>query len=218
MLDSFRGITDQVPPMYSAAKYKGKRLYQLARAGIEVDRKPKKIEIFRLEMLDWQPPVVTIEVDCSAGTYIRALAHDLGLALGCGAHLKKLVRLRSEPFQIADSISVPVMEEAFCQGEWQRLIYPIDEVILGWRTAILGEESTRLVRQGSSVALEGDEKPHSGIRCRAYSADGQFLAVLRFREEEKLWHPDKVFIKNNTRCCMEDKSPQDSCDSSELEK
>lgn len=194
-LDSFRGVTDQVPPMYSAAKHKGKRLYQLARAGIEVDRKSKKIEIFRLELLDWQLPLVTIEVDCSAGTYIRSLAHDLGVMLGCGAHLKRLVRLKSEPFYIADSISVHMLEEAFRQGDWHHLLYPIDEVILGWRTVILGKEIEEMVRRGSSITLEANEKQSPGIRCRAYSADGQFLAVLRYQEEENLWHPDKVFIK-----------------------
>ena len=181
--------------MYSAARYKGKHLYQLARAGIEVARKPKKVEIFRLELLDWQPPLVTIEVDCSAGTYIRSLAHDMGVMLGCGAHLRRLVRLRSEPFHIADSIPLPLIEEAFHQGYWQRLLYPIDEVILGWRAAILSEESERMVRKGCSIPLEWDENLHPEDRCRAYSADGRFLAVLRLQKEENLWHPDKVFIK-----------------------
>jgi tRNA pseudouridine55 synthase len=194
-LESFRGVIDQVPPMYSAAKHKGKRLYQLARAGIEVDRKTKKIKIFRLELLDWQSPLVTIEIDCSAGTYIRSLANDLGALLGCGAHLKRLVRIKSEPFHIDDSIPVPLLEEAFCQGDWHYLLYPIDEVVLGWRTVIFGEDSEDMVRKGCSIALEEYEHPEPGDRCRAYSVDGQFLAVLRFREEENLWHPDKVFIK-----------------------
>ena len=194
-LGSLRGLIDQVPPMYSAAKHKGKRLYRLARAGIEVDRKNKKIEIFRLELLEWHPPVVTIEVDCSAGTYVRSLAHDLGVMLGCGAYLKRLVRLKSEPFHIADSIPVSLLEEAFRQNDWHSLLYPIDEVILGWKTVILSEESERMVTRGCSITLEGYDNPQPGARCRAYSSKGQFLAVLRFREEENLWHPDKVFIK-----------------------
>lgn len=194
-IDSFHGTIEQAPPMYSAAKYKGKRLYQLAREGIEVARKPKAVEISRLELLDWHSPLVTIEVDCSTGTYIRSIAHDLGMVLGCGAHLKQLIRLRNESFYIADSIPLPLIEEAFHQGYWQRLIYPIDEVILDWEAAVLSEESEKMVRKGHSIPLGCGGKPDDRTQCRAYSADGLFLAVLRFQKEENLWHPDKVFVK-----------------------
>jgi tRNA pseudouridine55 synthase len=194
-LDSFRGTIEQTPPMYSAARHEGRHLYQLAREGVEVARKPKRVEIFRLELLDWQPPLVTIEVDCSTGTYIRSLAHDLGMMLGCGAHLRRLVRLKNEPFHITDSIPLPLIEEAFHQGYWQRLLYPIDEVILGWGAVTLSKESEGMVRKGCSIPLGWNENPHTEPRCRAYSADGLFLAVLRFQKEENLWHPDKVFIK-----------------------
>lgn len=195
VLDSFRGTIEQIPPMYSAARHEGRRLYHLARMGVEVDRRPKKVEIFSLELLDWQSPLVTIQVECSTGTYIRSLAQDLGVILGCGAHLKRLVRLKSEPFPIADAIPLPLMEEAFHQGYWRRFLHPIDEVILGWRAAILGEESETMVRKGRSISLGWDKSSDTGARCRAYSADGLFLAVLRFQKEESLWHPDKVFVK-----------------------
>jgi len=195
MLNSFRGTIEQVPPMYSAAKYGGRRLYQLARAGIEVDRKPKSIEIYRLDFLKWQPPIVTIEVDCSAGTYIRSLAHDMGIMLGCGAHLRQLIRLRSQPFYITNAVPLRLLEEAFRQGYWRRFLYPIDEVILNWGAAILGAESEIEVRKGCSIPMAAKDNLDPATRCRAYSADGLFLAVLRFRKEENLWHPDKVFVK-----------------------
>jgi len=86
-LASFRGTIQQIPPMYSAVKHLGQPLYKLARSGIEVERKSRRAEIYRLEITDWQLPVVTIEVECSKGTYIRSLAYDLGRSLGCGAHL-----------------------------------------------------------------------------------------------------------------------------------
>jgi tRNA pseudouridine55 synthase len=180
--------------MYSAAKYKGKRLYQLARAGIEVPRKPKTVEFFRLELLEWRLPVFTIEVECSAGTYIRSLAQDIGQIIGCGAHLRKLVRLKSEPFHIAEAVPVPAIEEAFQQDNWQHLLYSIDEVVLGWKAVILDEESERLVKNGQSIPLGLDNRSaYPEEWCRAYSADGRFLAVLRLQKEKGLWHPDKFF-------------------------
>jgi tRNA pseudouridine55 synthase len=193
VLNSFHGTVAQVPPMHSALHYKGKRLYQLAREGIEVDRQPRQVEFSRLELLAWQPPIVTIEVDCSGGTYIRSLAQDIGTILGCGAHLKKLVRLRSDPFHIDDAVSLAVLEEAFRQGDWQDHLHSVDEVLLDWPAAILDRESEALVKQGTNVELHfaGDTGP-AGSHCRAYSADGYFLAVLK-KTDEGHWHPEKVF-------------------------
>ena len=193
VLSTFHGCVAQVPPMHSAIHHKGKRLYELARKGIEVDREPRQVEISRLELLAWQPPVVTIEVDCSGGTYIRSLAQDIGVALGCGAHLKTLVRLKSEPFHIDDAVSLEVLEEAFRRGDWQSYFHPMDEVLLDWPAAILDREGEALVRRGVDVGLHfsGDSGP-VGSRCRAYSAHGHFLAVLA-KTDEGLWHPEKVF-------------------------
>jgi tRNA pseudouridine55 synthase len=198
VLGSFHGTVAQLPPMHSAIHYKGKRLYELARRGIEVDRKPRQVEFLRLELLVWQPPVVTVEVDCSGGTYIRSLAQDIGMALGCGAYLKRLVRLKSGPFHIYDAVPLAVLEEAFRGGDWQSYVHPMDEVLLDWPAAILDGESEALVRKGADVELHfaGDAMP-MGSHCRAYSADGHFLAVLT-KTDAGLWHPEKVF---RTRCC-----------------
>lgn len=209
-LDSFRGPIEQVPPMYSALKYEGKRLYRLAWEGIEVPRKPRAVQIFRLELLEWQSPVVSIEVECSAGTYIRSLAQDIGAAIGCGAHLRKLVRLKSEPFHISEAVSLPLIEEAFHLGYWHRFLYPIDEVLLGWEVTILSKENEALVGNGKLVSL-GDERllAHPVNRCRAYSVDGRFLAVLR-QENQGLWHPEKVFHsvdRNNVSCSAQPLNP-----------
>jgi len=193
VLHSFRGSVQQIPPMHSALKYKGKRLYRLAREGVEVPRKPREVTFYRLQLLDWQSPTLSIEVECSAGTYIRSLAQDIGLALGCGAHLRRLVRLKSEPFHIDEAIPLRLIEEAACPRHWQRFLYPIDEVLVGWEAVILDNQSEAMVLNGRSISL-GDTGPgvRSCDRCRAYSADGRFLAVLR-QEENDLWHPDKVF-------------------------
>ena len=196
-LDSFHGDIEQVPPMYSAIKYKGKRLYQLARVGIEVARKPRKVRISRLELLEWQPPAATIEVECGAGTYIRSLAQDIGTILGCGACLRKLVRLKCGLFDIDEAMDIASMEEAFHYGYWQRFLYPIDEVLLDWKAAIVNQESESAIREGRSVSLVADKSFFDYFsfedQCRAYSADGHFIAVLRLQPEQKMWHPEKVF-------------------------
>lgn len=193
VLDSYRGVIEQIPPMHSALKHRGKRLYQLAREGIEIAREPRRVEISRLHLVQWQSPVITIEVECSAGTYIRSLAHDMGKELGCGAHLRKLVRLKSEPFNIAEAVPLDAIREAFHHGYSQNLLHTIDEVLLGWRAVILNRENETLVQKGSSVSLEvSDESGPAPDWCRAYSVDGRFLAVLK-RIDERLWHPEKVF-------------------------
>jgi len=192
-LHSFLGSIEQIPPMYSALKYKGKRLYRFAWEGIEVPREPRSVQVLGLELLGWQPPIITIEVECSAGTYIRSLAHDIGLALGCGAHLRKLVRIKSEPFHISEAIPLPFIEQAFCHGYWQRFLYAVDEVLLGWEAAILSQESEAMVRNGRSIPLASTGLSAQSVnRCRAYSTDGRFLAVLR-QEDKDRWHPEKVF-------------------------
>lgn len=191
-VEPFRGISFQVPPMYSALKRQGRRLYEFARKGIEVRREPRRVEIFRLAFLGWIPPVMTIEVDCTSGTYIRALARDIGERVGCGAHLRQLVRLRARPFDIADATDLVVLEDAFVEGWWPLLLHPIDEVLLRWDAVILNRERETQVRKGSSVALPTSETSGSADLCRAYSAAGHFVAVLS-RAGEGMWRPRKVF-------------------------
>ena len=187
VLSSFLGTIEQTPPMYSAIRYKGRRLYQLARKGIEVERKRRKVHLFRLELLNWQPPSFTIEVECSGGTYIRSLAYDIGQSLGCGAYLKKLIRLRCGSFSLEEAINLSSLEEAFHCGYWQSLLYPVDEALLNWDTFLLGKEKEETIKRGQPLSLP------SGDRCRAYSLEGDFLAILH-QSREKLWHPDKVFL------------------------
>jgi len=206
-LTSFCGLIEQTPPMYSAVKYHGKRLYELARAGIEVERKSRLTKIHHLKLIDWQPPVVTIEVVCGKGTYIRSLAHDLGQALGCGANLKSLIRLRCGLFDISDAVSVPQLEDAFRYGYWQHFIYPIDSVLLHWAAMVVSDDAGQSIRNGRPLVLGNSdggggsgclEQPipagSSENRCRAYALDGRFLGVLRFDSERGQWQPEKVFI------------------------
>jgi len=193
---SFRGLIQQTPPMYSAVKHQGKRLYELARAGIRVERRSRPTRIYHLELVDWQPPIVTMEVVCSKGTYIRSLAHDLGQTLGCGASLRSLIRLRCGLFDIKDAISLPQLEDAFRYGYWQRFVYPIDIVLLHWTAIVVSDATGQAIRNGRPVdyleqrssALSSSEE-----HCRAYTSDGHFLGVLRFNPERGQWQPEKVF-------------------------
>ena len=206
-LTSFRGVTQQTPPMYSAVKHQGQRLYELARAGIEVKRKSRPTKIYDLEIIDWQPPVVTVDIVCGKGTYIRSLAHDLGQSLGCGANLKSLIRLSYGPFDIKTAVSVPQLEDAFRYGYWQHFIHPIDNVLLQWRAMVVNEATEHVIRSGAPVALENDNcsgtisylKQHPSVytsvetHCRTYTLDGHFLGVLCFDPEIGQWQPKKVF-------------------------
>jgi tRNA pseudouridine55 synthase len=199
-LDSFRGLIEQTPPMYSAVKHEGKPLYELARFGIKVPRKSRKRWVYRLELLDWHSPVATVEVECGKGTYIRSLADDLGQLLGCGASLKSLTRLKCGIFAIEDAITIPQLEEGFRHGYWERFLYPIDSVLSGWGAVVVDDTAAEAIKNGRPPALEGAELPASvaGNRCRVYSRDGDFLAVLSFDEEKGRWQTEKVFAANDS--------------------
>lgn len=207
-LGSFCGLIQQVPPMYSAVKYRGRPLYQLARAGITVERKSRLTRIHDIKLLDWQPPVATVEVVCGKGTYIRSLAHDLGQALGCGAYLKNLIRVRCGLFNIEDAISISQFEDACRYGYWQQLVYPVDSVLSHWAAMVVDDDAGQNIRNGRPLAVgNGDGSERSGSleqgisvgssvenRCRAYALDGRFLGVLRFNSERGQWQPEKVFL------------------------
>jgi tRNA pseudouridine55 synthase len=192
-LESFRGVIQQTPPMYSALKHGGRPLYELARAGIEVERESRPVQVYRLELKRWQPPVATIEVECGKGTYIRSLAHDLGQALGCGAHLKSLVRLSYGCFDVKDAVSLPRLEEGFREGYWHRFLYPIDIAFKDWAAVMVDDAAQEDIRNGRPVELPGDKAVDTAGRLRAYNGDGCFLGILAFNREKGHWRPVRVF-------------------------
>jgi len=192
-MDLFRGQIQQTPPMYSAIKQQGKPLYQLAREGIEVPRKSRPVTIFRLDVKHWQHPILTVEVECSKGTYIRSIAHDLGQAVGCGAHMSSLIRLQSGPFSIDDTISVEQVENACKNNTWDDLVQPCDFALAHLPAITVDEEAKENICHGRHFTA-GEQSPTTTEQiCRAYSCDGQFLALVNFDAENELWHPKKVF-------------------------
>jgi len=196
-LTSFIGLIPQTPPLYSALKHKGRPLYQLAQAGITIERKNRPTQIYGIELLDWQAPVLTVKVECGKGTYIRSLAHDLGQALGCGGALKSLVRLNYGPFDVSNAISVPQLEAAFRYGYWKHFIHAADTVLLHWNTMIVDDAAEKKILNGAPITPKSQfsQPVATGTRCRAYTLDGCLLAVLHFNPEKGQWQVEKVFLQ-----------------------
>jgi len=195
-LSTFRGRIEQVPPMYSAIKRGGTPLYRLARQGMKVERKPRLVEIYRLQVLNWSPPDLELEVECSSGTYIRSLAHDLGEKLGCGAHLAGLVRTRCGPFTLEEALSLPQVEEAFARGRGGELLRPLDEGLTHWPAITVGARDAQRICHGQRVK---GPKPGESRYRRAYSEDGEFIAILKWDASRGLWQPKKVFKRPTPR-------------------
>jgi tRNA pseudouridine55 synthase len=193
-LEKYRGVFHQVPPMYSALKRDGERLYDLARAGKEVNRPPREVETYRLEITQWTPPEVRLQVECGRGMYVRSLAHDLGTDLGCGAHLKELTRLHAGPFDISTATTMDRVEEACQDGSWRSLLFPVDFPLLNFKAAIVQRDKEDAIRRGQGIYLG---LPLRGASTndpyRLYSVDGEFLALLHPGKVRGLWQALKVF-------------------------
>jgi tRNA pseudouridine55 synthase len=156
----FTGTIDQVPPMHSALKKDGKALYEYARAGLEVERPARQVQIHRIDIVDWQDATLVIDVRCSKGTYIRTLAEDLGAALGCGAHLAALRRTGSGPVALAQAVSIEQLE-AMGEPEREACLLPPDTLLADWPRLTLGADDAgrfltglrRRVREADAPAV-----------------------------------------------------------------
>ena len=193
-LPRFRGAILQVPPMFSALKKDGRRLYDLARAGVAIEREPRKVEVHDLDLIDWSPPVATLRIRCGRGFYVRSLAHDIGRMMGCGGHMKALVRQGTGTFRLADSASLEEVEERAKAGDWADMLNPPDVIIRHLRAAIVDSRAAELIAQARAIppglripASRPDEE------CRVYTADGAFLAILSFDASQGRWQPRRVF-------------------------
>jgi tRNA pseudouridine55 synthase len=190
-LDDFRGTIWQVPPLYSAIKRAGQPLYKLARAGREVALEPRRVTIYRLEVIDWQPPTLTLFIECSKGTYIRSLANDLGERLGCGGHLSYLLRVASGRFTLATASTLDELAKAFADGSADELIFALDEGLLDYDALIVSEQRAQAVRNG----IDWTARRAVGGECpvRVYSVEGEILAMANYDAGSGSWHPSKVF-------------------------
>jgi tRNA pseudouridine55 synthase len=197
-LAAFLGEIEQVPPLFSAIKHAGEPLYRYARSRREVEPRPRRVVVHRLQLLDFRPPLLTVELECGKGTYVRSLAHDLGQRLGCGAHLASLMRLRVGFFTLEDACTLPRLEQAFDEERWQELLLPPDAALSHWPRIDLTEGQATAVRYGQTLAAADvvsspPQDPADGALARAYGPEGGLLAILRYGGGPAVWRPTKVF-------------------------
>jgi tRNA pseudouridine55 synthase len=193
-LATFVGESEQIPPPYSAVKVQGRKAYELARNGEKVELAPRKITVHHLEVLEWAPPEAVIDVHCSSGTYVRSLANDLGVALGCGAHLVGLRRTKSGRFSLREAAPLRKLQEAFQAGDWYQYLIPAAEALTEWPAIELGPDDVENVRHGHRVKAADDAQP--GM-VRGISTQGELVALMELVTGETgdpEWQPRKVFF------------------------
>jgi tRNA pseudouridine55 synthase len=189
-LQKFVGRIEQVPPPYSAIKIQGKKAYELARKGEEVELEPRIIDVYSLELLEWAPPEVVIDVNCSSGTYVRSLANDLGERLGCGATLTGLRRTKNGRFTLRDAVPLRKLNEAFMDGSWYQYLIPAADALTDWPGIELSDEHMETIRHGHRIPAE----PGSGPKAVGISGQGELVALLELDADAMEWQPKKVFF------------------------
>jgi tRNA pseudouridine55 synthase len=194
VLQRFVGEIEQTPPPFSAVKVHGRKAYEMAREGEPVELAPRKINVYHLEVLEWAPPEVVIDVHCSSGTYVRSLANDLGAALGCGAYLVGLRRTKSGRFSLRDAVPLRKLQEAFTVGNWYQYLIPAAEALAEWPAVELNPDEVEEVKHGHRVKAAADAQP--GM-VRGVSTAGELVAILELAQGEDgspEWQPKKVFF------------------------
>lgn len=184
-LARFTGTISQVPPMYSAVKIGGQKLYELARKGREVERKPREITVFELELLEGGGRDFLLRIRCSKGTYVRTLCHDIGAALGCGGCMSSLRRTKAGRFTLAESVK---LAELTASAEPGAYLLPVDTLFADLPALTLTAAQVKPCRNGAAIPMGN---PGRG-RCRVYSPDGEFLMVGRW-ERDRLWTEKSFF-------------------------
>ncbi|MCJ7694625.1 MAG: tRNA pseudouridine(55) synthase TruB [Anaerolineaceae bacterium] len=191
-LSGFVGEIEQKPPSYSAIKVGGRKAYEMARNGEEVELEPRKINVYSLELLEWDPPEAVVDVYCSSGTYVRSLANDLGDILGCGANLIGLRRTKSGQFALRDAVPLRKLLEAFTAGDWYKYVIPAAEALSDWPSIELTYEQVDEVKHGHRIT--SDMEVPEGKLARAISQQGELVALMEYDSETSEWQPRKVFF------------------------
>lgn len=199
----FLGPYMQVPPMYSALKVNGKKLYELARAGKEVEREARPVEILEISVDKIDLPRVTMTVSCSKGTYIRTLCYDIGRKLGCGGCMESLLRTRVDRFLLEDSLRLSEIEALRDQGKVEEHVVPVDGVFLNLPELWTKGDGDKLVHNGNALPAqdelfgwENGSVPHYE-RVRVYDSQGQFIGIYGYDKSKKRFQPQKIFLGGN---------------------
>ncbi|MBK7449506.1 MAG: tRNA pseudouridine(55) synthase TruB [Anaerolineales bacterium] len=198
-LNTFVGEIEQTPPPYSAVKVQGRKAYEIARKGEEVELEPRTITVHHLEVLEWTPPEVVIDVHCSSGTYVRSLANDLGKKLGCGAYLVGLRRTKSGKFTLRDAVPLRKLQEAFTAGNWYQYLIPAAEALGDWYAIELSPDEVEAVRHGHRVKAKPADAAQEKVR--GVSTQGELVALMTRMENAEdgsiEWQPKKVFFTSD---------------------
>lgn len=199
-IEKFVGDIMQIPPMYSALKVDGKKLCDLAREGKVVERKPRPVTIYDIEILELNIPNVRIRVECSKGTYIRTLCHDIGEMLGCGAVMTKLERTRSGDFYIDTSLTLSQIEKARDNGTLESAIIPVDALFTEYAKACPKGEELKRVLNGNGVYINKMNKyiSDTGVRkcIRVYDENDCFLALYERDDKKHIYRVKQMFGSN----------------------
>lgn len=199
----FLGAYSQIPPMYSALKVDGKKLYQLARAGKEIERQPRPVQILEIEVEQMRLPQVWMKVTCSKGTYIRTLCHDIGEQLGCGGCMDHLIRTRVGRFEIKDSLRLDEIEALRDEGRLDTCILPVEEALGEYEIVRVRQQADSYLYNGNPCFMnqldtehgpEWIKNPVDGQRVRMYDSFGQFAAVYEYQDSKGWWKPWRMFL------------------------
>lgn len=196
----FEGEYWQVPPMYSALKVNGKKLYELAREGVEIERKARPVVIHEIVIKEITLPRVRMEVTCSKGTYIRTLCYDIGEKLGCGGCMEELVRTKVSRFELKDSLTLQEVQEKKNAGLLDSILVPIDAMFSQYDAVTLKEEFEPFVYNGNMFApkhLSEKVELSDGKRVRVYGRSGNFIAIYEFKKEKNMFKIVKMFFDKN---------------------
>lgn len=197
---SFVGDYDQIPPMYSALKVNGKKLYELARAGKEVEREPRRVRIEEIRIESMELPRVIMEVTCSKGTYIRTLCHDIGEKLGCGGCMEQLTRMRVADFSIQDSLTLSRLEEVVKEERISEVLIPVDAVFRQYPAVTVIADYQKALENGNRIpqsGLEHWERAWEKEPVRVYDVHGIFAGIYCYQREIGDLKPVKIFLEKD---------------------
>lgn len=198
VLSSFVGDLEQIPPMYSAIKVQGKKLYELAREGKEVERKPRPVTVYELELLKAEHPEYEIRVKCSKGTYIRTLCHDIGQVLSCGAVMTSLVRTRVGSFSIEEAKTLSELQALADTGSLHNIITPVEEMFRNLPAVTVPAEADKALQNGNQLKLSQIRERESvgdTVSFRVYSYVNRFCGIYEYDASKKLFTPVKMFLE-----------------------
>lgn len=194
VIRSFLGEQQQIPPMYSALKVDGKKLYELAREGKTVERKPRTVHFYEIEIKKIELPYIRFSVTCSKGTYIRTLCHDIGQKLGCGGCMEELIRTRSGNFDLEDSMTLAQVEEAVKNGTIENRVIRIGQVLKDYPEIFCTREGDRLLENGNALSEKMVRNNHKEGWVRMCDSQGEFRGIYQWDNGKKRYQPQKMFL------------------------